>query len=268
MVVRTSHLLVAALLHVVVLGLLFVGFRCSRKVEPPVVIQGTIVDSKAQPAQPPPPKEDPRKAEEEARKQKEEQDRKKEEEQKTKQEEAERKQAEAEAQRKAEQQAKLRAQQEAKLKAQEEAKQKAAETAKKKKEETERKAKEEQAKREVQEQQQQKEREDQFQQQIAAEENARQQSAKISKQQLWVAQIAEKVKRNWLRPMGTDEDFQCGVNIRLLPGGQVVGVNLVKSCGSAVLDESVQRAVLKSDPLPTPDDPSVFDPDLNFTFTP
>lgn len=249
MVVRTSHVVVAVLLHVIVLGLLLIGFHCTRKVEPPPVMQATLIGEKPQ-AKAQPPKEDNRKAEEEQRR--------KEADKKVRQEE-ERKKAEAEEQqRKAEQQAKAKAQEEARKKAVEE---------------DARKARDEEVKREAEKKKQaQKQVEDQMRQQMQSEEKTRADkaaaAARASKQQVWAQQITEKVRRNWLRPPGLSDDFQCRLQIQLLPGGQVVGVKLLESCGNPILDESVQRAVLKSDPLPTPDDPSVFDRDLIFTFVP
>ena len=100
------------------------------------------------------------------------------------------------------------------------------------------------------------------------EESQRNSAARATAQQVWVAQIIEKVKRNWLQPPGAPDDFKCPVRVQLLPGGQVVGVTLIGSCGSSILEDSVKRAVLKSDPLPVPQDPSVFDRELNFNFTP
>ena len=238
MVVRTSHLVVAVILHVLVIGLLFVGFRCSRKVEPPPVIQATIVGTPQTPAKPEPPKEDPHKAEEEKRKLE------------------EKKKAELEAR---------KAEQLAKLKAQEETKKKAADDAKKKKQESESKAKEEQANKKKKEQ---KEHEDQLSQQLKEEESARNSQARATAQQVWVAQVTTKIEDNWLQPPGMADNFQCKVHVQLLPGGQVVGVTLMDSCGNTVLDDSVKRAVLKSDPLPTPADPSAFDRDITFTFCP
>jgi colicin import membrane protein len=237
MVVRTSHIVVAVILHVVVLGMLFVGFRCSKKVTPPPVIQATIVGTPA-PAKPEPPKEDPRKIEEEKRK------------------------AELEKQKIEEQK---KAEQEAKLKAKEDAKKKAAEDLKKKKEDAERKTKEQEAEKKKQ---QQKELESQLNQQIKQEESQRNSAARATAQQVWVAQIIEKVKRNWLQPPGAPDDFKCEVHVQLLPAGQVVGVTLAGTSGNSLVDESVRRAVLKSDPLPVPQDPSVFEREPNFTFTP
>ena len=116
--------------------------------------------------------------------------------------------------------------------------------------------------------QEQKELEDQLSQQVNQEEGQRNSEARATAQQVWFAQIQEKVKRNWLQPSGAPDDFKCQLRVQLLPGGQVVGVTLASSCGNSILDDSVKRAVLKSDPLPPPQDPSVFDREINFDFIP
>jgi colicin import membrane protein len=43
---------------------------------------------------------------------------------------------------------------------------------------------------------------------------------------------------------------------------------LKKSTGHAALDEAIERAIRKSSPLPKPDDQSLFNRTLAFTFRP
>ncbi len=259
--VRTSHVVLAVLLHVLVLGTLLIGFRCTRKVEPPPVMQATIIDSKpqapakAETVEPPKqevPKEDPRKEQEEQRRL---------EEERRAREEQELKKAEVQAQRKAEQ-----------LQRAEEARKQAADAAKRKKEDDARKAKEEIANREALKKKQQQELEDQLRKQMASEETQRKSAAKtaatLNAQQAWIVAITQKVVPNFNPPPGTPEDFKCRLRVSLLPGGQVVDVKLLESCGNPILDSSVERAVRKSDPLPTPADPSAFERELEFTFVP
>jgi colicin import membrane protein len=249
MQVRSRHVVLAVLLHVIVLGMLLIGFRCTRKIEPPPVMQATIVDAKPQkPA--PPPKEEPKVDEEQKRLEEEKKARELEEQKK--------KETVEEEQRKVEEQQRV-----------EQARRKAAEDARRKKEEDARKQKEEQARREAEKKkEEEKRREEELLQSLSSEETQRQSAAKASAQQIWAAAIADKVRRNWLRPPNASDEFRCRVEVTLLPTGDVTNVKLVDSCGSPVLDDSVQRAVYKSSPLPRPDDPSVFDRDLQFTFVP
>jgi colicin import membrane protein len=108
-----------------------------------------------------------------------------------------------------------------------------------------------------------------FQAALGAEETARLAAAKAGRQRTWAAMIADKVRRNWQRSPGSPTDFVCQVRVQLLPGGSVVSAKVTKTCGGGVaLDDSVEKAVLKSDPLPLPEDPGDFDRNLNFNFTP
>lgn len=66
--------------------------------------------------------------------------------------------------------------------------------------------------------------------------------------------IKQRIKRYWIRPESAESGLQTTLRVRLLPGGDVKQVTVVKSSGSAVFDLSVQSAVYKATPLPTPSD--------------
>jgi colicin import membrane protein len=104
--------------------------------------------------------------------------------------------------------------------------------------------------------------------QLAAEEAARMAAIRADAQKLWAAAIAEALRRNWLRPPDSQDNFQCMVNIKLAPNGQVLSARIASSCGSMVLDDSVIKAVYKASPLPLPKEPTAFVPDLNIRFRP
>jgi len=104
---------------------------------------------------------------------------------------------------------------------------------------------------------------------LAAEQKrleAERNSQLLELQAQYEADIRNKVERNWLRPTGTDGTFSCKVLVRQLPGGDVVGVQLLESCGSPALDRSVENAVRKASPMPNPPDPELFDREIEFTF--
>lgn len=147
--------------------------------------------------------------------------------------------AELAAKRKAEAEAKRKAEAEAKRQAELEAKRKAEAEAKRKAEEAARLAAAEQA-----------ERERALQEQLAAEQNARE----IDR---YVAVIKQQIERSWLRPGQAGEQLSCVVQVRLIPGGDVVpgGVSVIKSSGNAAFDRSVEAAVYKAAPLPVPSGP-------------
>ncbi len=83
----------------------------------------------------------------------------------------------------------------------------------------------------------------------------------------YVADIQNRVRRNWLRPVGSTQEFQCKVLVQQMPTGDVISVQITKSCGSPVLDRSVENAVRKSSPLPPPPVPEVWDREIEFTFS-
>jgi colicin import membrane protein len=161
----------------------------------------------------------------------------------------EKKQAEAEAKQKAAAEAKKKAEAEAKKKADAEAKKKAEAEAKQKAAEAQRKA------------------EAELQAQLAAEQQqARAESALAQ----YIPYIQDKVNRNWIRPPGSPEGLVCVVHVTLIPGGQVVGANVIQSSGDPLFDRSVESAVLKASPLPLPPDPELFNNfrEINFKFNP
>lgn len=82
------------------------------------------------------------------------------------------------------------------------------------------------------------------------------------------ADIRAKVERNWNRPADWPTGADCTVRVSQIPGGEVVQVRIVRSCGDPVLDRSVENAVLRASPLPTPSDPEIFSREIEFTFRP
>jgi colicin import membrane protein len=158
-------------------------------------------------------------------------------------EEEKRKAAEAEKKRKA---------QEAKAAA---LKKKQAEEARKRKAEAERVAA---AKRKQEEARQRKEAEAAAREMRAAmerERNERRAAALLGGQ--YGAMIRDKVSRNWNQPPFNTAGLKCSLRVRLTPGGEVVGVEVVRSSGNDIFDRSVQAAVLKATPLPLPNEPEL-----------
>jgi len=104
---------------------------------------------------------------------------------------------------------------------------------------------------------------------MGAEQAARDAAAKSGRQRTWLGQIVAAVRPNWKKPIGSPTSFQCVLKVQLLPGGSVVSAKVIKTCGGgAALDDSIEKAVLKSDPLPMPDNPADFDRNLTFTYIP
>lgn len=53
-----------------------------------------------------------------------------------------------------------------------------------------------------------------------------------------------------------------------LPTGEVLSVKLRKSSGVGALDDAIERAILKSSPLPKPDRPELFTRNFELRYRP
>jgi colicin import membrane protein len=241
---RVRAVLYAVLLHVVVIGLLVIGFRWTSQSPP----GGKVIQAVALPQSPPqkteapkPPAADEQLAREQAEARQREQEELKKQQQAQQRLELARKKKEAEE----------------KAKQQQEAQKRAAEAAR------------------LQEQQrQQKQALQSLQQQLEAEEKARAAAAQAARAATvvdrYTALIKQRVSQSWSRPLGTAKGLQCTVRVRLTPSGEVLAATVVKSSGNPVFDRSVENAVYKAAPLPLPDDPLLFDNfrEIDFVFDP
>lgn len=171
---------------------------------------------------------------------------------------AQKEKAAAEAKRKAEAEARQKAVAEAKRKAEEEAKRKTeAEAAAKRKAEAEARRKVEEAERQAE---------------LAAErarlDQERQRAVAAAINQ-YTALIHDRVRRNWRLPPNW-RGLSCTVSVKLIPGGDVASVRIVRSSGDPVFDRSVESAVFQAAPLPVPSEPHLFEAfrEFNFIFDP
>ena len=80
--------------------------------------------------------------------------------------------------------------------------------------------------------------------------------------------IAQKIRRYWAVPASASADTVCVVNVRQVAGGEIVGVTIVSCNGDEAVRRSVEAAIRRSSPLPTPPDPDLFRPLLELTLTP
>lgn len=85
----------------------------------------------------------------------------------------------------------------------------------------------------------------------------------------WHAQIVARITRAWIRPPSARPGITCIVSVTQVPGGEVTAVR-VSSCSpdEAALRESVEAAVLRASPLPTPPPDVPFERSLELTFAP
>jgi colicin import membrane protein len=84
----------------------------------------------------------------------------------------------------------------------------------------------------------------------------------------YIADIQNKVERNWIRPASAKQGLKCKVAVKQIPGGEVIDVAVTQCVGDEVFRRSVEAAVYKASPLPRPSDPGLFDREIVFTFKP
>lgn len=117
---------------------------------------------------------------------------------------------------------------------------------------------------------------EELQQKLAAEEAARQAQKKALRKRRqatlmeeYKSRIRADISQHWLLPPNVRKGLVCRVRVSLIPTGDVVDVQVIKSSGDAVFDRSVVNAVKRASPLPVPPPGSgIFDTfrrfDMNF----
>lgn len=94
--------------------------------------------------------------------------------------------------------------------------------------------------------------------QQAARDQAAQQAATGRVVDEYISKIRSKIRNNIVMPPDVANDARAEFLVTLLPGGRVMNARLAKSSGNATYDNAVERAILKSDPLPLPADAGLF----------
>jgi colicin import membrane protein len=86
----------------------------------------------------------------------------------------------------------------------------------------------------------------------------------------WVSKIRTRIRNNI--PTSVLEQVsgnpEAVFDVVLLPTGEVLSARLRRSSGNALYDQAVERAILKASPLPKPDDPKLFERQLELRFKP
>jgi colicin import membrane protein len=80
--------------------------------------------------------------------------------------------------------------------------------------------------------------------------------------------ITRKIEQNWVRPPSAVPGLECVINVRQVPGGEVISATIERCNGDAAVQRSIEAAVFKASPLPEPEDPSLFERNLIITFKP
>jgi colicin import membrane protein len=84
----------------------------------------------------------------------------------------------------------------------------------------------------------------------------------------YIRRIQAKVRGNVTLPPDLSGNPEAIFDVVQLPTGEIIDVQLVKSSGVRAYDEAVQRAILKSSPLPRPESPDLFRRRLTLKFRP
>lgn len=84
----------------------------------------------------------------------------------------------------------------------------------------------------------------------------------------YLGRIRGKIRGNIVLPPDIKGNPEAIFEVTQLPSGEVINVKLKKSSGHAALDSAVERAILKSSPLPKPEQGDVFDRLLHIPYRP
>jgi colicin import membrane protein len=84
----------------------------------------------------------------------------------------------------------------------------------------------------------------------------------------YLGRIRGKIRGNIVLPPDIKGNPEAIFEVTQLPSGEVINVKLKKSSGHPALDAAVERAILKSSPLPKPEQGDVFDRLLNIPYRP
>lgn len=69
----------------------------------------------------------------------------------------------------------------------------------------------------------------------------------------WASKVRTKIRGNVVLPLEVKGNPEAIFDVVQLPTGEVLSAKLRKSSGNQVLDDAIERAILKSSPLPRPD---------------
>lgn len=84
----------------------------------------------------------------------------------------------------------------------------------------------------------------------------------------YLGKIRGKIRGNIVLPPEIKGNPEAVFEVTQLPSGEVISVKVKKSSGNPALDAAVERAILKSSPLPRPEQNDVFDRLLNIPYRP
>ena len=84
----------------------------------------------------------------------------------------------------------------------------------------------------------------------------------------YMSRIRGKIRGNIVVPPEIKGNPEAVFDVTQLPSGEIVTVRLKRSSGHATLDAAIERAILKSNPLPKPQQADLFERSLELRFKP
>ncbi|WP_029922724.1 energy transducer TonB [Nevskia soli] len=84
----------------------------------------------------------------------------------------------------------------------------------------------------------------------AAAAQAAPQAPKVPDEVQEMEDVMGRIHDNWLEPPAVSRNFLCRIRIDYAVGGMITAVHFLQGCGNPMLDDSVRRAIWKTQPLP------------------
>ncbi len=88
------------------------------------------------------------------------------------------------------------------------------------------------------------------------------------KQQQYHQKIVSKIQKNWQSSESNNERIACGVSVFNGINGNITQIAFRNCPASETYRASLKTAILKSQPLPLPDIPELYNPQITIVFTP
>ncbi|MDZ4253635.1 MAG: energy transducer TonB [Sulfuritalea sp.] len=105
-------------------------------------------------------------------------------------------------------------------------------------------------------------------QEFAQTQAAQAAAARSKAMNAYVASIVRKIRGNIVLPPEIKGNPEAEFDITQLPSGDILTVRLKRSSGHAALDAAIERAILKSSPLPKPQQADLFSRELGLRYRP
>jgi colicin import membrane protein len=84
----------------------------------------------------------------------------------------------------------------------------------------------------------------------------------------YIAQLQNRIQRAWIRPESARVGLDCLVQVTQVAGGEVTSAQVTQCNGDTAARQSIENAVYRASPLPSPPDPALFMKTFSFRFHP